>query len=91
AEVDQGFGVGNAHGLAGFPSGEAYKLGKAQPYSRIQRLYLRQTIALGGESTPVEAAANQMAGTQTANRLVITLGKFSVVDVFDANQYAHDP
>jgi len=90
-EVDQGFGVGNTHGLAGFPSGEAYKLGQAQPYIRVQRLFWRQTIALGGESTTVEAAANQLAGTQTANRLVLTLGKFSVVDVFDTNKYAHDP
>ena len=90
-EVDQGFGVGNTLGLAGYASGEAYKLGKAQPYTRLQRLFLRQTIALGGESSAVEAAANQMAGTQTANRLVITVGKFSVADVFDTNRYAHDP
>lgn len=90
-EVDQGFGVGNTLGLAGYASGEAYKLGKAQPYTRLQRLYLRQTIALGGEASHVDAAANQMAGTQTADRLVITVGKFSVVDVFDNNRYAHDP
>ena len=90
-EVDQGFGVGNTLGLAGYASGEAYKLGKAQPYTRLQRLYLRQTFALGGESTHVDAAANQMAGTQTVNRLVITVGKFGVADIFDANRYAHDP
>lgn len=90
-EVDQGFGIGNAHGVAGFPSGEAYKLGKANPYTRIQRLFVRQTLSLGGAVTEVEAAANQMPGRQSANRLVITVGKFSVVDIFDANKYAHDP
>ncbi len=90
-EVDQGFGVGNTLGLAGYASGEAYKLGKAQPYTRLQRLYLRQTFALGGASTHIDAAANQMAGTQTENRLVITVGKFGVADIFDANRYAHDP
>jgi high affinity Mn2+ porin len=90
-EVDQGFGVGNTLGLAGYASGEAYKLGAAHPYTRLQRLYLRQTFALGGEQSKLDAAANQMPGTQTANRLVITVGKFGVADVFDTNRYAHDP
>lgn len=90
-EVDQGFGIGNTQGLAGYASGEAYKLGKAEPYTRLQRLFMRQTFSLGGETSAVEAAANQMAGRQSANRLVITVGKFGVVDVFDTNKYAHDP
>lgn len=90
-EVDQGFGIGNTHGMAGFASGEAYKLGAAQPYTRLQRVFLRQTFSLGGAVSDVEAAPNQMAGRQSANRLVITVGKFGVVDVFDANTYAHDP
>ena len=30
-------------------------------------------------------------GSQTADRLVITVGKFGVVDIFDNNKYAHDP
>ena len=33
---------------------------------------------------------NQFAGSQTENRLIVTIGKFSVVDVFDTNKYAHD-
>ena len=38
-----------------------------------------------------EAAINQFAGSQTADRLVVTVGKFSVADIFDTNKYAHDP
>jgi high affinity Mn2+ porin len=53
--------------------------------------FFRQTIDLGGEEQNVEAAANQLAGTHSENRLVFWLGKFSVVDVFDTNLYAHDP
>ncbi|HKI19509.1 MAG TPA: carbohydrate porin [Isosphaeraceae bacterium] len=34
---------------------------------------------------------NQLGGTQTANRLVFTIGKYSIVDIFDTNKYAHDP
>jgi high affinity Mn2+ porin len=78
-------------GVAGFPSGEAYKVGSNRPYGRLHRAFLRQTIDLGGETTSVEADLDQLAGTQTTNRLVITVGKFSVVDIFDANIYAHDP
>jgi high affinity Mn2+ porin len=90
-ELEQGFGLDKTLGAAGFPSGEAYKVGKAQPYLRLQRTFLRQTIDLGGEEQNVEAAANQLAGTHSENRLVFWLGKFSVVDVFDTNLYAHDP
>ena len=39
----------------------------------------------------VDADQNQFAGSQTANRLVITAGKFSVSDVFDSNKYAQNP
>ncbi len=53
--------------------------------------FIRQTINLGGDEQKVDAAANQFGGTQTANRLVFTIGKFGVTDIFDNNKYAHDP
>jgi high affinity Mn2+ porin len=90
-EIDQGFGLSGTFGVAGFPSAEAYKVGSAYPYARVPRYFFRQTINLGGESQKVESGVNQFAGSQTADRLVITIGKFSVVDIFDANKYAHDP
>ena len=90
-EIDQGFGLSNTFGVAGFPSGEAYKVGSDYPTTRVPRAFIRQTINLGGEGQKVEAGINQFAGTNTANRLVITLGKLSVSDIFDDNRYAHDP
>ena len=90
-EIDQGFGLANTLGVAGFTSGEAYKIGQTYPYARLPRAFIRQTIDLGGETEKVEAGAAQFAGSQTANRLVLTIGKFSVVDIFDNNKYAHDP
>jgi high affinity Mn2+ porin len=90
-EIDQGFGLSGTVGAAGFPSGEAYKVGAPVPYLRMQRMFVRQTINLGGDAQKVEAAANQFSGSQTADRLVITVGKFGVVDVFDTNKFAHDP
>jgi len=88
-EIDQGYGLSNTLGLAGFSSGEAYKIGAGSPYLKIPRYFFRQTINLGGESTKLDEGFNQM--TRTADNLIITAGKFSVVDVFDTNTYAHDP
>jgi len=89
-EIDQGMGLAQVHGVAGFPSAESYKLGADYPYARIQRAFVRQTIDLGGEPEKVGADINQFAGSRTANRLVLTIGRFSIVDIFDTNKYANN-
>src|SRR3569832_281445 len=90
-EIDQGFGLSNTLGAAGFLSGEAYKVGKAEPYFRLQRLFFRQSFDLGGDAQALDDEQNQVAGTRTADNLVLTGGKMSVTDIFDTNAYAHDP
>jgi len=90
-EIDQGFGLDNTLGVAGFPSGEAYKVGKNQPYLRLPRVFVRQTVNLDATREAVGGAANQLGGARSADRWVFTVGKFSVADIFDTNQYAHDP
>lgn len=90
-EIDQGFGLSNTLGVAGFTSGEAYKLGATYPYTRLHRAFLRQTVNLGGAAEKLEDDINQFGGKQSADRLVFTIGKFSVGDIFDTNKYAHDP
>ncbi len=90
-EIDQGHGVAETHGVAGYTSGEAYKLGADYPYARVQRYFIRQTIDLGGENQKVDEDINQFAGSQTENRVVLTVGKFAIVDLFDTNKYANNP
>ena len=90
-ELDQGFGLSDTLGVAGFPSGEAYKVGSASPYLRVPRLFIRQVFDLGGATESVDAQANQLSGTRARDNFVLTVGKFSVVDIFDTNAYAHDP
>ena len=90
-EIDQGFGLSNTVGMAGFPSGEAYKIGANVPYPRLPRVFLRQVIPLSGELVKMESSANQLAGSKAANNVTLTIGKFSVTDIFDTNTYAHDP
>lgn len=89
-EIDQGFGLSNTLGVAGYVNGASTKVGAAVPYARVQRYFVRQTIDLGGKSEKVEAAANQFAGSQTNDRLVFTVGKFTPTDIFDKNKYAND-
>ena len=90
-EIDQGFGLDDTEGAAGFPSGEAYKIGKNHPYLRLQRLFLRQTLDLDEGREPVDPSQLALGGSQSPDRLVLTVGKLSVVDIFDGNRYAHDP
>jgi len=70
---------------------DRFKVGAGVPYSRIQRAFLRQTIDLGGDSEKVPADQNQFEGSNTTDRLVISIGKYSVSDVFDQNKYAQNP
>jgi high affinity Mn2+ porin len=90
-ELAQGFGIGGTLGLAGFSNGEAQKGGAAFPKIRAQRYFLRQTFGLGGEQEDVEDGPNQLPGKRDVDRITLTVGRFAVGDIFDANTYAHDP
>jgi hypothetical protein len=86
-----GKGVSTVLGMAGAPNGETYRVGNPQFRASVARVLLRQTFDLGGAIQKVEDDAHQLSGTRSTRRLVVHLGKFSVMDVFDNNTYAHDP
>ena len=90
-EIDQGFGLSNTEGIAGFPSGASFKVGASVPYARVQRYFLRQTIDLGGDTEKVPADQNQFEGSNTTDRLVITIGKYSVVRRVRSEQICAEP
>ncbi|CAM3955647.1 carbohydrate porin [Roseateles saccharophilus] len=94
-EIDRGFGLSDTLGVGGFPSGEAYKVGHHSAYGKLPRAFLRQVVVLSSKGSEAgetqDSAANQLAGTRPADNLTFTLGKFSIVDLFDTNAYAHDP
>jgi high affinity Mn2+ porin len=90
-EIDQGKGLGNSIGVAAYPNGESFKIGSSEPYAKVQRAFVRQTIDLGGEKLDVPADINQFAQTTTSDRLVVTFGRMSPLDVFDQNKYAGSP
>lgn len=90
-EIDQGFGLTGTLGAAGFTSAEAYKVGDTHAYYRTPRYFLRQVIGLGGEEDPTPSGPNLLAGPEPGDNVTLTIGKFSAVDIFDTNRYAHDP
>jgi hypothetical protein len=90
-EVIQSATLSGLHGLAGLSNGEAQKSGGPQATLYRARAFLRQTFALGGAESEVQRAPNQLAGTASARRIVVTAGNFSYADVFDGNAFAHDP
>lgn len=86
----QGFGLSHTFGIEAFPNGDAYKAGTEIPNYTFARLFVRQTIGLGGEQEDVADNELTLAGRQDISRLTFTIGRFSPLDVFDYNTYAHD-
>jgi len=90
-EVTQGVPLSGLGGLAAFPDGELAKTSGAALKGYVARAFLRHTFELGGAPVAVEGDANQLKSTYGARRLVLTAGKVSALDLFDAGTYAHDP
>lgn len=86
----QGFGFSDTHGIDGFPNGEAVRLGTDVPNGTISRLFVRQTIGLGGEEETVPDDQFQLAGQRDISRVTLTVGRMSAKDIFDNNTYAND-
>ena len=90
-EITQGVPFSELAGTGGFTNGELTRTAGTYPKLYRQRLFLRQTYGLGGGDEHIDSDVNRMAGTVDKNRLVLTLGNFSSLDVFDDNKYAKDP
>ena len=89
-EITQGFGLNDTLGVAGFPNTEAQKASFPMPRFNLARVYMQQTLGLGGEQETIEDGPNQLAGKQDISQITITAGKLAVTDFFDNNAYAHD-
>lgn len=89
-EVIQGVPLSNLAGLGSITNGEVARSSSANPTLYRARLFLRQTWGFGGERETVASEMNQLAGEVSARRLVLTVGKLSVLDLFDDNLYSHD-
>lgn len=66
-------------------------MGTEIPKVNLCRVFVRQTISLGGEQEKVGDDALHLAAWQDVKRVTITLGRMNVKDVFDNNAHADDP
>jgi high affinity Mn2+ porin len=90
-ELIAGQGVSHVLGLGAAPNGEIYRVDSPDLKISLSRLFLRQTWNSGGGSEAIATDQNQLAGTRSRHRVVLTAGKLALGDIFDANAYAHDP
>jgi high affinity Mn2+ porin len=83
--------LSDLHGLGGaIQNFELQKSGSTIPTPYLSRTYLRQTFALGGAPLDKTSDPSQLARTDRSQRLVFTVGNFSVIDFFDKNTVSGD-
>jgi high affinity Mn2+ porin len=90
AEMVAGVPLSDLTGLASVPSAELQKASGPNPIFYMPRMFLRHTWGLGGGEDAVDSGINALAGIVDKNRIVLTAGKLSIVDIFDNNSLAHD-
>lgn len=70
---------------------ELQKQGAIAPSVYLSRLYVTQTINLGGSRVERSSGAMQLGTTLDSRRLQFTVGNFSILDFFDRNSIVGDP
>jgi len=90
-ELSGGAGLSKTLGAAGFPNGETFRVGAAEPKIYIARLYFTQNFEWGKEKDTLTDDANQLAGLKSKRYFSVTVGKFGMADFYDGNEFSHDP
>ncbi len=70
---------------------ELQKGGEETPQIYRSRVFVRQTIGLGGEQVPVPSGPLQLGTSYNTRRVVVAAGNFSILDFFDKNAFGIDP
>jgi len=87
----QGFGLSGTTGAEAFPNGDGSRIGTQEPAVSLARLFIRETIGLGGEQEAIPDDQLNLASQADISRITLTVGRMSAKDVFDNNAYANDP
>ena len=90
-EFVQGAALSNLHGLGGFTNAETQRGSGPNLRGYRARLFARHTWNIAGAREEQKSEAHQMSTSYAAERFVLTAGNLSVLDVFDAMDYSHDP
>src|ERR1035441_3448393 len=70
---------------------ELQKGGSSVPQVYKSRLFVKQTVGLGGKSVVEESGPLQLGTRYDSRRLVFVAGNFSILDFFDTNAFDVDP
>ena len=89
-EFAQGVPFSQLRGTGGFTNGELARTSGAELRGYFARAFARKTWDLGGGGEDQAAAANQVATRHAVERIVLTAGTLSVLDLFDAVDYSRD-
>ncbi len=80
------------HGIGGaIQNFELQKDGTETPQLYRSRLFLRQTFGFGGDHVVKASDPLQLGTVVDSRRLVLTLGNFTILDMFDRNSVTGDP
>jgi high affinity Mn2+ porin len=90
-ELAGGSGLSGALGMGGSSNGETFRVGNPAPTVYLARLYLQQTFALGGKDKRTDDGANSLPGSEPDRYLRFVVGKYSLGDWFDNNEYSNSP
>ena len=89
-EIVQADPFAELHGVGGFSNGE-YQRGAGTTLKGYRaRLFLRHAWNLSGDVEVQESEQNQVRTRYAAERLVLTAGNVSTLDIFDALDYSRD-
>lgn len=69
---------------------ELQKGGSETPIYFTSRVFFKQVFGFGGKRIQLESDPMQLGTTVDSRRLVVRIGKFSVLDLFDKNSYSGD-
>jgi hypothetical protein len=70
---------------------ELQKTGSEAPQLYRSRVYLQQTIGLGGGTVQKTSDPLQLGAKVDRRRIVLRFGSFSITDFLDRNEFASDP
>lgn len=99
-ELAGGSGLSGAMGMGGSSNGETFRVGNPSPTLYLARGYFTQTFALRNKrarklgylnKVQLESGQNQLAGYEPKDYLRFYIGKLSLGDLFDNNEYSNSP
>lgn len=90
-EISGGSGLSSSLGVGASTNGEAYRVDSPALSFELGRLYFNQIIPLSKQRIYQCDDINKLGATVPTEYLSLTIGKICVSDIFDANEYSHDP